>query len=600
MACRPDLRSWLAAVALLALCPPVAAAPGRDLIAEAAAALDRGDGIAAGVAARRALAAGARQASVAALAGDAELLQGDLSAARRWLGPGDFDVESRQRGYHAQARLELAEGNLRAAGDALDRALKEGPGTSRLWVDVGRLRYRSGEHGLALDAATRAVELDPGDPRALEFRGLLVRDAHGLLAALPWFEKALQEAPDDIALLGEYAATLGESGRHRDMLRVARRMVEIDPGHPRAYFLQAVLAARARRDDLARRLLWRTHGAYDRQPAGLLLNGVLELRSGSPALAINHFDALVRRQPDNAQANWLLGRALLANGEANEVVARFAPEGGRGDASPYVLALVGRAYERLGRRQDAALYLDRAAAAAPAVALTAMPAGAEGERAFRSGEEGGAAAAVPQLRAMLAEGRRGEARAFAARLSNRFPGSADVELLAGDVALLTGDAGAALAHYRRSAAIRRPFALIERMLMAEGMLGREGAGRALLEEYASQHPRSGPAAALYGRLHAQQGRWPEAAKWLDRAQRLGGGQGDPRLLADLSAAWLMVGELEAADEAARRAYALQRANGHAAAALARVMQAAQPTAPEAPAILAKVRRLSGPTGLAQR
>lgn len=600
MACRPDLKPALAFVALLALGASVAAAPARDAIAEAVAALDRGDGIAAEVAVRRALAAGAPQESVAAFAGEAELQQGDLDDARRWLGEADFAPASRQRGFHALARLELAEGNLPAAAEALDRALENGPETARLWVVIGRLRYRSGQHALALAAAVKAVELDPADPRALEFRGVLARDAQGLPAALPWFEKALEQAPDDIGLLGEYAATLGEAGRHRDMLRAARRMVEIDPRHPRAYYLQAVLAARAGRDDLARRLLWRTNGAYDRQPVGLLLSGVTELRTGNPALAINHFDALSRRQPDNAQAALLLGRALLANGEANEVVARFAPAAGRADASPYLLTLVARAYEQLGRRQDAARYLDRAALAEPSAALAVLRVGGEGERAVRSGEDGGAAAAVPRLRALLAAGRRGEAKASAARLTARYAGSADVELLAGDVALVAGDPRSALAHYHRSAAIRRNFALIERMVLAERQLGRTAAARVLVADYAAQHPRSGPAAALYGRFLAYERRWPEAAEWLDHARRLPGGYGDPRLLADLSTALLIAGEPEAAEQAARRAYALQRANGRAAAVLARVMQAADPPAPEAPVMLAKVRRLSGPAELARR
>ncbi len=67
----------------------------------------------------------------------------------------------------------------------------------------------------------------------------------GLVASLPWFEKGLKAAPDDLSLLGEYAATLGEIGRAKDMLRVTRHMIELDGENPRAFYLQAVLAARA-------------------------------------------------------------------------------------------------------------------------------------------------------------------------------------------------------------------------------------------------------------------------------------------------------------------------------------------------------------------
>jgi tetratricopeptide (TPR) repeat protein len=587
MICRPDLRFYVAAAAVLALSAAAAAIPARDALAEAVTALARNDGIAAEVAARRALDAGMPRSDVAALIGEAELLQGDLGDARRWLAPGEFSAKTRERGFHALGRLEMAEGDLEAAVRAFDRALESGLGGARLWVDIGRLRYRAGQHHLAVEAAAKAIAIDPDEPRALEFQAQLTRDSTGVVAALPWFEQALEKAPDDLGLLGEYAATLGEAGRHKDMLRVARRMVEIDPRHPRAYYLQAVLAARAGLDDLARRLLSRTNGAYDELPAGQLLAGVLELRTGNAALAIERFDELARRQPENTSAQLLMARALLAHGEANEVVARFGKAANRPEAAPYLLALIGRAYEQLDRRQEAARYLDRAAAAGP-TAIGVLPGGAED--AFGVGAE------VAQLRQMLAQARTGEALAFAGRLGERFPDSIDVEILSGDVGLLAGDPALALAAYGRAAAVRRDFALIERMVAAQLLLDREHAAIDTLSAYLGQNPRSAPASTLLGRMLARRGDWRRANLLLDHARKLRAG--DARLLADLAEAQLALGD--SAGEAARRAYALQRANGRVAATLARVMQASEGTSREAQALFAKARKLSEPTALARR
>ncbi len=61
----------------------------------------------------------------------------------------------RQHGFHMLARLEMADGNLPAAGDAFDRALEGNGGTAEIWVDIGRMRYRGGEHHQALEAAQR-------------------------------------------------------------------------------------------------------------------------------------------------------------------------------------------------------------------------------------------------------------------------------------------------------------------------------------------------------------------------------------------------------------------------------------------------------------
>lgn len=417
---------------------------------------------------------------------------------------------SRLDEFHARGRLAMEQGDLAAAADAFDRALERGWGSSLLWVDIGRLRYRAGQHYLAIEAAKKAVELGPGDPRALEFQAQLTRDSQGVVAALPWFERALERAPRDLGLLGEYAATLGEAGRHKDMLRVARRMVEIDPRHPRAYFLQAVLAARAGRDDLARRLLARTNGAYDDAPAGLLLAGVLELRAGTPALSVERFERLARRQPENALAPLLLNRALLANGEANEVIARLRPAADRASASPYLLALMGRAHEQLGQRRDAARYLDRAAEPGAAVAGVL-------------GASEGLLAEIAAIRSALEGGQAVEATALARQLRARYPDSIDVEIVAGDVALLAGEPERALALYRRASAVRRDFSLVERMAAAHERLGREDAAVGELSAYLARNPRSLSAARLLGNMLERRGDGRGARPLLAYARELGGG-----------------------------------------------------------------------------
>ena len=586
MAYRPDRRICGLVLVALALGGAVAAAPRVDGLAAAAEALARGDGIAAEVAARKGLEAGAPPNEVAALIGEAELLQGDLGDARRWLGPADFSPATRERGFHALARLEMQEGDLAAAAEAFDKALQTGGGNARLWVDIGRLRYLAGQHHSVRDASARALALDPEDPRALEFQAQLVRDAQGVRAALPLLERALALAPDDLGLLGEYAATLGEAGRHRDMLRVARRMVEIDPRHPRAYYLQAVLAARAGLDDLARRLLSRTRGAYETVPAGLMLAGILELRAGNAALAVGRFDELARRQPENATARLLLGRALLANGEANEVVARLGPAADRADASRYLLALVGRAHEQLGRRQEAARYLDRAAAARVApIAVLATDGGTSA-----------AAAAVSEIRGLLAQGRNAEALNRAGALRTQFPGSIDVDVLSGDVFLLAGDPQAALAAYERAAEVRRDFALVERMVAAQREVGRHDAALQTLADYAARNPRSAAASAMLGRMLAENGDRERALPMLAYARDLR--PGDPALLADLAELELAGGDAASAAETAREAYRLHRANGAVAATLARVLAASEGGGRAARSLTAKARISS--TALARR
>ena len=590
-------RGALAALLLLTAMPPLAAAPDGSGSAQALQkgreAVGRGDGIAGEVELRRALDGGAPEAEVSALLGEAYLQQGDLAAARHWLEPGNFAADQRERGFHMLARLELADGNFDEALAAFEKALAVRGGTAEIWVDIGRMRYGNGQQHQALAASLEALKHGADDPRALQFRGQLVRDSRGLAAALPWFERGLKAAPDDAGLLGDYAATLGELGRTKDMLRVTRRMIELDGGNPQPFFLQAVLAARAGNYTLARRLLWRTEDKLDGQPAAMLLEGILEMQSGNWALAVQALDELARRQPENMQALNLFGRALLENGNAREVLDRFVPLADRPDASPYVLTLVGRAHEVLGDRLAAAPYLDRAAAVRrPGV--SPLPVGEAGELAiFRWGDDPGRPdVAVARIRKFLAAGDTAAAASLANGLAEYYSDSSDVQVIVGDVALARGDAAAALTSYRAASLVRMPFSLVEKMAAAFRLSGQDRAARALVGDYLSQHPRDGAATRLLGGMMAESGDWRRAGALFGHAAALREVGRDPWLHGMIARAAIERGDRQLALDEGMKAYRMQRANGETVRILGRILQQAGRN-DEARALFAKAGKIQG-------
>jgi tetratricopeptide (TPR) repeat protein len=560
----------MAAIALLAAAvagPAVAASPGQDLIARARASLAHGDGIAAEVTLRRALAAGAPRAAVAAFMGEALLDQDAPDKAREWLEPGVFTRETAAQGFRHLGRLEQMQGDLAAAGAAFDRAMGITPRDAAMWVEIGRLRYVGGEHEQAIEAADYALKLDPDNVRALEFKGQLVRDSQGLTAGLPWFERALQEHPRDIAVLGEYAATLGDLGRARQMLDVTRLMLSIEPGNPRAYFLQAVLAARAGNAALARGLFARTRGKFAEVPAGQLLEGVLELEAGNYVLAAEVLTRLSRQQPGNLRVRQLLARAYALAGESRLVVHDYADAAVRSSCPPYILALVARAYEADGRRDLAAPLLDRAAfGQRPAISPIAF-----------GSEVGG----------LLAAGKTDEAREVADRQVAARSGSAFDRMVAGDVRLASGDGAGALEQYRRAAHVRLSSGLMMRMVAASMQAGKGAEAATLVEGFLAANPNERVAARMAAGNAAATGDWQRARTLLEHL-RDNGGVSDTALLADLSLAQLRSGDVKAAEATARSAYVLQPASPVAAQAWALGLDAAGRHA-SARALLSKSR-----------
>lgn len=548
---RPGLlAAGLVGAALLALTSPLGARPeaAAAALSAAAAAAERGEGIAVEAELRKALSAGASRTDVAARMGEAYLLQGKLRNAREWLEPAQFAATDQALGWRMTGRLLRLEGKLPEAGKAFDKALALAPNDPLLWVDIARLRYVGGEHLLAVEAAERALQAGPENPRAIELRAQLLNDSAGPVAAIPLFERGLAAAPDDLALLIGYAGALGEAGRAADLLATARRINQLDPRSPVPYYFQAVIAARAGQIDFARNLLNRNGNRLGEVPAAQMLQAALELEAGNSAMAVDMLERLDRRQPFNVRVQLLFARALLAADDHVRLRQRFAPLAARPDASPYLLTVLGRSYERTGDRAAAAALLDRAATAG------ALPFAAR-ERAN-----------VPAR-----------------------PGSFEGFVLAGDNALLKRANGDALAAYSRAAQVRFPEWL---MLRAAYATGNPANGALLAGQYLAAYPGSLLAPRLVAGGAAQSGDWARAAVLLDNADRRLG-HGDVRLLADLSLAQLRSGDTAAALASADKAYDLQRSSPVAALAKGMALAKLDRDPEQARALLDKAERIGG-------
>ena len=486
------------------------------------------------------------------------LLQGDPKRAIAEAGK----AKPRFAGYALRvgARALAAEGDLPGAQQTLARLLAVAPNDSAAWSDLGRVRYNSGDTAGAIDAATKAIALDGNNIEALTLRGELVRGQYGLVAALPWFEAALKHDAYYHPALIEYAGTLGDAGRYADMLEATRKALAARPGSPQAYYLQAVLAARAGNYDLSRSLMERTAGKLGGLPGTLLLGGMLSYQVGAYEQAIEQWRGLVGRQPMNITARRLLATALLRSGDAKGALDVLRPVALRGDADSYTLSLVARAFERTGERDWSGRFLDRAA----------WPA-RDGSTPFGSDDSlpvlSNAANDAPDdpvlrlgyLRGLIDAGDTGGALGQAQALAHDHPGAPAAQLALGDVLMVMKRYGDAAAAYARAADTRFDEPTMLRAVDALDHAGRRPEAANVLALFLSQNPQNVAGQRLAAHWQIASGDWDGA---IDTLEGLRGqiGNRDAALLAELAYAYIGDDDADTGLVYARAAYRLAPMN----------------------------------------
>lgn len=530
------------------------------LIAQAEVSLALFDGQAAQSAIERALTANVPKAQVAHLLGHAYWMQGDLDDAEAVLTEASVPAATRSYALRILGRVQMDKGDTVAALESFDEAIRIAPDDSRNWTDLGRLRFLLANHKGAIEAVERALEIDPKDVRALEFRGVLMRSQFGVVAALPWFERGLQIASSDVPLLEEYALTLGEAGRYRDMLKQVRKIVGLDRGNAKAYYMQAVLAARARNCALAKRILPKAGGDFVELPGPMLLDAVCELELGNANRAVDQLQRLLAQQPRNRRVRTLLAHALYKAGQPLDALDTIREIAARPDADSYSLMLTARAFAASGQPERATNPLNDAAFSVvrPAQPLP-EPVSLIGAADAARREPDNARAVLPYIRLLAAGGELDAAFMEAARLQASNAGVADAHLIVGDIEIARGNLQAAITAYDQARAISFTEPVMLRLVDAIARTGDQKVADETLAAYLAYNPTNltGLRLAGYRNLDARQ--WGNAIILLERVKAKVG-HNDSVLLANLARAYAGAGKHEKATEYAAIAYRVAPAN----------------------------------------
>lgn len=530
-------------------------------ILQARVAIALNDAIGAGEAIEAAREAGADADSLRALAAHAAILRGAPQAALELLSDGAMLEQRKAYAARLRAMAHMALGDIDSARTALDEAVAIDPRDAATWTQISRFRLANADPLGAGEAIDRAIELDPRSIAAARLKAVLMRDRYGLLASLPWFERALAIAPADIDALVDYGATLGDAGRYKDMLVVLRRANALAPRDPRPLFLQGVMAARAGRYALARTLLERTGGQLDDQASYMLVRGIVENGLGAHSTASNWAARLLSRQPGNEHARRLLIDASLAAGATATAWNAALPMVRGRPTESWTLLAAAQAYAADGRDGQPSDLIDQAArfpGVAGAIAL--------GERS--GGDDGGsdAATALPAIRRALGVGDIADAENSAFALVSAAPGVADAWIIQGDVAMAAGRIDDAVAHYREALSIRVDEVATLRLVDALMRGGNRKAAIDTLTGFLAASPRAIDVNRVAASFYLDARDWDNGIATLE-ALRARIGNRDAVILSQLGRAYLGKGDDERALELLHTAYELQPGNAGIASLL---------------------------------
>ena len=268
------------------------------------------------------------------LAGDLMLLQNRFEESRSWFArAAELQPEATQPIF-GLVRAYVAAGDPEGAIAYLEQRIREQPEDALGHDLMAGLLIDLERYGEAEDALRQAIRLRPGWLTPYRRLGRMLREQGEPKRAIDVYAAALDQQPENQAVLNELAYTHYVAGDHAAAADTYQRLVELDPDQDGAAGNYAGVVALHLYDDperLRRALdLAASRFRASDDPNRLDLLGWLHYRDGDYPLAATFLERAVAAEPDHAEYRYHLGMALYRSGRkerALEELGRAITEG---------------------------------------------------------------------------------------------------------------------------------------------------------------------------------------------------------------------------------------------------------------------------------
>jgi eukaryotic-like serine/threonine-protein kinase len=271
--------------------------------------------------------------------------------------------------YVTLARIHELTGNHDLAVQEFRHALDLDPRNAETLTGVARSYQNAGDNAEAEAAYIKAAELRPDDWNGYNNLGNFYDDNGRHLEAIAQFRHALQLTPDNSALYANLGSALLNSGDPKllaESEKALKQSIAINPTYQAYANLGNLYGVQHRFNDCihATRQALQIND-QDYEVWGNLVEayewvGDRENANIATSRAIELLERAVKQNPQDAEAEAMLAAMLARRGTRAEAMSKIKTSLALAPDSQYVLCEVADAYERLGDRKRAIVYLQRA------------------------------------------------------------------------------------------------------------------------------------------------------------------------------------------------------------------------------------------------
>lgn len=203
------------------------------------------------------------------------------------------------------AQIRLGQGSLEAAAELLEEVLRDSPKHGQALSTLAQVYMRQGNRDEARAIADRARE-----------------PANYNLFADPLMSRVVAEGVSSVQLW-ERAKSFLESGNSKQAVLGLRQVVEITPENADAQQQLGVAYGNLGKLDLSRNHLEKAVELDGDSTNVRIQLALLLLETGQPADSVPHLKKVLELAPQDPDAGWLLGKALVATGAGRAAIETF-------------------------------------------------------------------------------------------------------------------------------------------------------------------------------------------------------------------------------------------------------------------------------------